>query len=61
MQNITNALPQVVRDHVEAHNRADPDLLLSTFASYARLNDNWREVLGHEAIGRWAAKEIFGD
>ena len=61
MQDITDALPKVVADHIEAHNRPDPDLLISTFAEDALVNDNKREFLGHAAIRRWADKEIFGD
>jgi hypothetical protein len=61
MKDIINALPQVIKDHITAHNRPDPDLLIATFAPDALLNDNRREFLGHEAIRKWAAKEIFGD
>jgi len=61
MKDVLNALPQVIKDHVAAHNNPDPDLLMSTFADDALLNDNKREFLGHEAIRKWAAKEIFGD
>jgi hypothetical protein len=61
MKDIINALPQVIKDHVAAHNTPDPELLIATFASDALLNDNRREFLGHEAIRKWAAKEIFGD
>jgi hypothetical protein len=61
MKDITDELPQVIADHVAAHNRPDPQAFLATFASDAMLNDAHREFLGHEAIRTWAAKEIFGD
>jgi hypothetical protein len=61
MKDITDELPQVIADHVAAHNRPDPQAFLATFASDAMLNDAQREFLGHEAIRTWAAKEIFGD
>jgi hypothetical protein len=61
MKDIINALPQVIKDHVTAHNTSDPELLMATFAPDALLNDNRREFLSHEAIRKWAAKEIFGD
>jgi hypothetical protein len=61
MKDIINALPRVIKDHIEAHNTPDPELLIATFAPDALLNDNRREFLGHEAIRKWAGKEIFGD
>jgi hypothetical protein len=61
MKDILSALPQVIKDHITAHNTADPELLMATFAPDALLNDNRREFLRHEAIHKWAAKEIFGD
>ena len=61
MKDITNALPRVVKDHIMAHNRPDPELLMATLAPDALLNDNRREFLGHEAIRKWADKEIFSD
>jgi hypothetical protein len=61
MKNITNDLPQVIADHVAAHNQPDPQAFLETFAPDAILNDAQREFLGHDAIRAWAAKEIFGD
>ncbi len=61
MKDITNDLPQVIADHVAAHNQPDPQAFLETFAPDAILNDAQREFLGHDAIRAWAAKEIFGD
>jgi hypothetical protein len=61
MKDITNELPLVVKDHIRAHNAPDPELLMATLAPDALLNDNRREFLGHEAIRKWADKEIFGD
>jgi ketosteroid isomerase-like protein len=61
LKNITQSLPQVVADHVAAHNNHDPDALMATLAPDAMLNDAQREFVGHEAIRAWADKEIFGD
>ena len=61
MKDITHELPQVIVDHIAAHNSPDPQAFLATFAPDALLNDAQREFLGHEAIRAWAAKEIFGD
>ena len=61
MRDVTHELPQVILDHIAAHNRPDPQAFLETFAPDALLNDAQREFLGHDAISTWAAKEIFGD
>jgi hypothetical protein len=61
LKDITHALPQVIVDHIAAHNSPDPQAFLETFAPDALLNDAQREFLGHDAIRAWAAKEIFGD
>ena len=61
MKDITNELTLIVKDHIRAHNTPDPELLMATLAPDALLNDNRREFLGHEAIRKWADKEIFGD
>src|SRR5258708_2211262 len=61
LKDITQSLPQVVADHVAAHNNHDPDALMATLAPDAMLNDAQREFVGHEAIRAWADKEIFGD
>jgi ketosteroid isomerase-like protein len=61
MKDITHALPRVVADHVAAHNKPDPELLMATLAPDALVNDARREFLGHAAIRAWADKEIFGD
>jgi hypothetical protein len=61
MRDITHALPRAVADHIAAHNRPDPDLLMATLAPDALVNDARREFLGHAAIRAWADKEIFGD
>jgi ketosteroid isomerase-like protein len=58
---ITQALPQVVADHIAAYNAHDPDALIATFAADALLNDARREFIGMDAIRAWAGKEIFGD
>ncbi len=62
MQKISaEALPQVVRNHIAAHNHHDPDAFMATLAPDALVNDARREFLGHPAIRAWADKEIFGD
>jgi ketosteroid isomerase-like protein len=61
LNEITDALPRVIADHVAAHNNHDPDALMATFAPDALLNDAKREFAGREAIRAWADKEIFGD
>jgi ketosteroid isomerase-like protein len=61
LKNITQALPNVIADHVSAYNNHDPDALMATLAADALLNDAQREFVGHEAIRAWADKEIFGD
>ncbi len=57
----TQALPQVILDHIAAHNGHDADALMATLAPDALVNDAQREFLGHPAIRAWAEKEIFGD
>jgi hypothetical protein len=61
LKDIMHQLPQVIVDHIAAHNSPDPQAFLATFAPDALLNDAQREFLGHDAIRAWAAKEIFGD
>jgi hypothetical protein len=61
MKDITQDLPQVIADHIAAHNKPDPSAFLATFAPDAVMNDAQREFVGHEAIRAWADKEIFGD
>jgi hypothetical protein len=62
MQKISaEALPQVVLNHIAAHNDHDPDAFMATLAPDALVNDAKREFLGHPAIRAWADKEIFGD
>jgi len=62
MQKISaEALPQVVLDHIAAHNDHNLDALMATLAPDALVNDAKREFLSHPAIRAWADKEIFGD
>lgn len=61
MKDVTNSLPQVILDHIEAHNTPDPTAFAATFAPDAMVNDARREWIGVDAISRWAEKEIFGD
>jgi hypothetical protein len=62
MQKISaQALPQVVLNHIAAHNNHDPDAFMATLAPDTLVNDAKREFLGHPAIRAWADKKIFGD
>jgi hypothetical protein len=60
MHDITDTLPQIIRNHVAAYNAHDPEALLATLAPDALVNDIRREFHGHAAIRAWADKEIFG-
>jgi hypothetical protein len=57
---ITNALPQVIADHIAACNAHDVEAWMATFAPDAMLNDIQREFIGTAAIRAFADKEIFG-
>ena len=61
MQNVINDLPAIIKAHIAAHNRPDPDGFMATFSEDALLNDAKREFVGQAAIRAWADKEIFGD
>lgn len=61
MKDVTNSLPAVILDHIEAHNIPDPAAFAATFAPDALVNDARREWIGVDAISRWAEKEVFGD
>ncbi|SHI42554.1 nuclear transport factor 2 family protein [Pollutimonas bauzanensis] len=61
MKDVTNSLPSVILDHIQAHNTPDPAAFAATFASNALVNDARREWVGVDAISKWAEKEIFGD
>ncbi len=60
MKNITDKLPQIIRDHVDAYNNHDLDALMAVFAPDALVNDIQREFVGTEAIRAWTDKEIIG-
>lgn len=61
LNDVTDALPKVVKDHLDAYNENNPEKFMEAFAPDALLNDAKREFLGHESIRAWADKEIFGD
>ena len=54
-------LPSVIADHIAAINAFDSAAILATFAPDAYVNDNRREIVGIDAIGRFVDKEIVGD
>jgi ketosteroid isomerase-like protein len=55
----TEALPQVIQDHIAAYRRHDAEAFMATLAPDALVNDIQREFLGGRAIRAWADKEIF--
>jgi ketosteroid isomerase-like protein len=60
VKDITDSLPQIIRDHAAAYNSHDLDALMATFAPDALVNDIQREFVGNEAICDWTDKEIIG-
>jgi hypothetical protein len=58
---MTNALPNIIAEHIRAVNAFDADAIVATFAANAYVNDNRREITGVDAIRRWAQKELVGD
>jgi hypothetical protein len=54
-------LPGVVAEHIAAINAFDAKAIVATFAPDAYVNDNHREIVGIDAIGRFVEKEIVGD
>jgi SnoaL-like domain len=61
MPSITTELPPVVAEHIAAVNAFDTDRIVNTFAPYAYVNDNRREIWGTEAIRKFMDKEIVAD
>ena len=53
------ALPRILRHHIEAYRTHDLDALMATMADGALVNDIRREFLGHAAIRAWAEAEII--
>lgn len=58
---MTHATHSIITEHIRAINSHDTDAVVATFAADAYVNDNRREIVGIEAIGRWVAKELVGD
>ena len=58
---MTKELQGVVADHIAAVNAFDTGAILATFAPDAYVNDNHREIVGLDAIGRFVEKEFVGD
>jgi hypothetical protein len=54
-------LSGVVAEHIRAINASDIDAIIATFAKDALVNDNKREIVGIEAIRKWAENEIIAD
>ncbi len=54
-------LPPIVAEHIDAVNAHDTDRIVNTFAPYAYVNDNRREIWGADAIRAFMAKEFVGD
>ena len=57
----TTTLAPVLAEYIAAVNAFDVDAIVATFADDALVNDVHREFWGHEAIRRWAARELVGD
>ena len=53
-------LPKPVARFIQAVNDTNRELLISTFAEDAFVNDQLCEHRGAEAIGRWADAELIG-
>jgi len=58
---MTNNLNPIIAQHIAAVNAFDTNVIVSTFADNAFVNDNHREFWGIDAIRRWVEKEIVGD
>ncbi|MGI8711620.1 MAG: nuclear transport factor 2 family protein [Solirubrobacteraceae bacterium] len=58
---VTSEPRGIVADHINAVNRFDIDAIVATFAADALVNDNHRELGGHQAIRGWVAAEMVGD
>jgi hypothetical protein len=58
---MSQPIPAVIAEHIQAVNAFDVDAIVRTFAPDALVNDNRREIIGSEAIRRWVAKELIGD
>jgi hypothetical protein len=58
---MTNNLKPIIAQHIAAVNAFDTNVIVSTFADNAFVNDNHREFWGIDAIRRWVEKEIVGD
>ncbi len=58
---MSTQLPAVVAEHIAAVNAFDVDAIVATFADDALINDNRREIVGREAISKFAEKELAGD
>lgn len=58
---MTNNLNPIIAQHIAAVNAFDTNVIVSTFADNAFVNDNHREFWGIDSIRRWVEKEIVGD
>lgn len=58
---MNDTLDPIILQHIEAVNAHDTDMVVSTFADDAFVNDAHREFQGIKAIRKWVAKEMIGD
>src|SRR3954464_11377866 len=54
-------LTGVIADHIAAVNAFDVDRIMATFATDAYVNDNNREIWGHDRIRSFFSREFVGD
>ncbi len=54
-------LTGVIAEHVAAVNAFDIDRIMATLATDAFVNDNHREIWGHDRIRQFFGREFIGD
>jgi len=58
---MTTELTDVIAEHIAAVNDFDVDRIMATFAKDAYVNDNHREIWGHDRIRQFFTREFVGD
>jgi ketosteroid isomerase-like protein len=53
--------PRVIAEHINAVNAFDVERIMTTFATNAFVNDNHREIWGHDRIRAFFTREFVGD